>query len=154
MNFPPRRFAAVAVSQIGKATNLIQRNPVFHFPVKRPHHRVGIFLKSRDRDGTHPPAAILQRLRQIPMEKSNPRSDPGLRHRIEQPVIKIEPRLIQRAIALRINPRPRQGQPVIPDAELTHQRKILLEAVIVVAGHIQRVTLKNFPRHPGKTIPD
>jgi hypothetical protein len=42
----------------------------------------------------------------------------------------------------------------MPDAELAHQREVFLEPVVMVARHVQRVSIVHFARNARETVPD
>src|SRR4051812_6815681 len=71
------------------------------------------------------------------------RSDAVPLQRIEEPVIKIQSRLIDRLVSLRANARPRHRKSVITDSQPRHQRDIFFEPVIVITGHVERVAVQH-----------
>src|SRR5215469_1262705 len=53
-----------------------------------------------------PSAAIIERLREVPMIETNPRFDAGTQQRINQAIVEGEPRLVNNAAAGREDARP------------------------------------------------
>jgi len=56
--------------------------------------------------------------------------------------------------ALGLDPRPGDREPVGGDAELGHQRDVLLEPVVVVARHVARVAASDLAGGPAERVPD
>ena len=148
-----RRLATGAVAQPREAENLVQRDPVFHAVTIGAHNGVGVAGEGLRRAAHAPATAVLQHLRQVPVEHRHPRGDAVLLHRVEEPVVEIHALLVHRAVAVGQNARPRQRQPVIPDAELPHQGKILVEAPVMVAGRVERVAVEHGARLAAEGVP-
>src|SRR5262250_2240344 len=72
-----------------------------------------------------PAAALLERLRQIPMVERRKWLDAGFEQPIDQPIVEVQAGAIDAAIAFRQHTRPADREAVGLQAQLTHQRDIL-----------------------------
>ena len=145
--------AAGAVAKDREAPDFIERNPVLNPAGQGPYHGVGIGRERVDRRAGRPAATVLEGLREIPVEERYPGRDPVLGHRVDQAPVKIEPGLVERAVAAGEDPGPRDRKPVVPDAQRAHQGEILPEPVVVVAGDVERVAVQHLAGNARKTVP-
>ena len=115
-----------------------------------PGRKVGQFAV--DLDPALPAAELfLEGLGQVPVVQGDERLDPGFGQRVDQAVVEIESRLVDRGMALRKDPGPGHREPVGVASQVPHQRHVLLIAVVVVAGNVAAL------RHPslvGESVPD
>jgi hypothetical protein len=149
-----RGLGAIAVGQQGEAADLVERDPVLHLVAELLDDGVGIA-----REGVHggaggPAAAVFQRLRQVPVEERHPRRDAVLRHAGEKTVIEVQAGLVQLAVTVRVDARPGDRQAIGLDAQRGHQREVLVEAVVVVAGDVERVAAGDLAGDSREAIPD
>ena len=92
-----------------------------------------------------PAARVLQRLRQVPMEKRGIWGDVLFEERIHKAVIEVQARLVHGAHALGNNPRPGDGKAVGVQAQPRHEVHVFLIAVVVVYRNVARRAVANLP---------
>ena len=128
------RVHADRVPQHGHHVGLVDRAPVLD-PVPEPErHQGGVLGEAVGGLPVQPAAAVLERLRQVPVEQRGHRLHPGGEQLVDEPVVERQPLGVRPAAALGLDPRPGDGEPVAADAEVPHQRDVLAVAVVVVAG--------------------
>src|SRR5262245_41161618 len=100
-----------------------------------------------------PPAAILQRLRQVPVIERWERRDVVGDEVVEEPVVEVEALRIWRAAALRKYPRPRNGEPVRSGGERFHRPHVVSISVIVIVGDVAVVVVADLSRRVRERVP-
>src|SRR5271155_2662817 len=133
---------------------LVERRPVLDAVAQPPGNDSRIVSELTGDVAVHPPAAILQRLRQIPVVEAKPGSNPAGDESIDQAVVKIEAAVLDRAGAGRQNTRPRGREPIGVEAAAREPFDVLDPAVIVVASDIAGVAPLHPPRRVRIDIPD
>ena len=101
----------------------------------------------------HEPAALLERLRQIPVKQRAKRLDAGLEQSVDQAVIEREARGVDGATPLRQHARPRDAEAIRVQPELAHERDVVAIAMVVVASDITAVALENGALALAKHVP-
>ncbi len=151
---PAGREGAVAVSLPDETGHLVEGEPTLD-PVPQPaDHSLGIVAERVHRDPCQPAAPVLERLRQVPVEKRHPGCDPACQQRVDQPIVEVEPERVDRAIPLGEDSRPGDRQAIVTDPEVLHQGGVVLEAVVVVACHLGRLAGLDGTRPSGEAVPD
>ena len=150
----PGRELAMQIAAVGDDPWLVERDPVLHAAVERPVHQRCIVSEPVGDVGIQPTAAVIQRRRQIPVEQGRQRLDALAQQLVDQARIKIHTGLIDPALALGQHPRPTDAEAVGVQSELAHQRDVVLEAMVVVAGHVSGVAVVGHSRRVGEPGPD
>src|SRR5262249_56474676 len=101
-----------------------------------------------------PPAAILQRLRQVPMIERRERRDAVGDKVGDEPVVEVEALRIWRAGALREYPRPRNREPIRGGGERLHRLHVVSISVIVIVGDVAVVVVADLSRRMRERVPD
>src|SRR6516225_3748003 len=101
-----------------------------------------------------PAAAVLERLRQIPVVETNPRLDIGSHDRIDEPIVEFQSLLVWATPSFRQDARPRGRQTIGTDPQLAHQRHVLRPAMVMVASDVAVVTAENLAGEMAESIPD
>ena len=101
-----------------------------------------------------PAAQIVERLRQVPVIKAEPRLDPRGQERIDEPVVERQARFVRGPASERQNPRPGEREAVGGGAELLHQRHVVEVEVIVVAGDVAGIAVGNAALLAATRVPD
>jgi len=127
---------------------------MLHAIAERVGHDARVVAKIFGEVAIRPPAGILERLRQIPMIERHPRLDIAREHLVNHAPVKIEPLLINRSLAVRHDPRPRQRNPRRIKPKLSHQPNVIGIAMVKIASHVARIPMLNLPRRVRKPIPD
>ena len=149
-----RGLVAAAVAQGREAHDLVERDPVLDPVTERTYDRIGVRAERLGHDPRPPAAAVLQRLRQIPVKERHPRRDLLGEHRVDQTVVEVEPLLVERAVTRRKDPRPRHREAVVAHPQLAHEPEVFLVAVVVIAGHIRSVAAQHPAGLARETVPD
>lgn len=149
-----RRHPALQVTDPGRAQRLVQRRPVLH-PVAEALHHVGGVRREVLRGLPYGPAApVLEPLRQVPVVEGGERGDAGLQQTVHEPVVEVQPRLVDRPVAARHDARPGDREAVRVRAELLDQADVLGNPVVVVTGHIARVAVVDRAGGVRERVPD
>ena len=101
-----------------------------------------------------PSATIIERLRKIPVIKTNPSLDSGCQQGIDEPIVEGEPSLIDHPTAGREDARPGDRKPVGPGPELAHEGDVLGIAMVVVAGDVPGFAIGDAALLPAERVPD
>ena len=107
-----------------------------------------------DRRPVGPAAAILERLRQVPVVERHERLDAGGEQLVDEPVVEVEPGRVHLSAAVREDPGPRDGEPERADAELAHQRDVVAVPVVEVAGDRAAVAVADLAVGGAEAVPD
>ena len=150
----PRGVLAALVPERRDAPGLVVRHPVADTIAEPLGHRRGVERERLGRVTGAPSAPFLQRLRQVPVVKRHERPDAGLEERVDEPLVEIEPGVVDRAAAVGQNARPRDRETVRTDPERAHQGDVFAPAVIVIAGHARVRTIGDVPGDRREAVPD
>ena len=149
-----RRLADAPIGLDGEAADFIHGYPVLHPVPKGPHDGVRIGGEGLRDHARAPAPAVLESLRQVPVEHGHPRRDAVLEHRVGEALVEIKPALVELAVALREDARPCERKPVVPDPKVPHQGEILLVPVVVIAGGVEPVSVQDGAPAPREPVPD
>ena len=148
-----RRMLAAAVAEQREHRRLVEGRKPFD-PVAVPLAcDSGIVREPCGAVARRPAAEIVERLRQVPMIKTEPRLDARREQCIDQAVIECEAFFVRRTLAERQHPRPRHRKAISADTEIAHQRDVFRIAVIVVAGDVAGLAVVDMAG-ARKRIPD
>src|SRR5215831_13457329 len=100
-----------------------------------------------------PPAAILHRLRQVPVIERRERRDAVGDEVVDEPVVEVEALRIWRAGALRKYPRPRNREPIRSGAERLHRPHVVSISVVVIVGDVAVVVVADLSRRVRERVP-
>ncbi len=141
------------VTQPDKALRLVQGKEV-RDPVAEPLRRQ--LCKLRQPFGAfrvHPAAALVKRIRHIPVVQGDIRRNPVFQKRVDQLIVKLHARFVDLPRALRQQPRPGNRKTVCFQPHFLHQGDILPETVVVVARDISVMPAENMTRLVRVNIP-
>ena len=151
---PGRRQLLLRVAEQGRDVRLVDRAPVGH-PVAQP---VGddrrVLPEAQGGVPLEPAPGILEGLRQVPVVERRHRRDARLEQAVDEAVVEGEPRLVDRAAARGLHPRPRHREPVAVDPQAGHQGEVLGPAVVVVAGDVTGAAVDDPAGLRGEGVPD
>src|ERR1700722_6638853 len=88
------------------------------------------------------------------MKECRKRPDPSFYQFIDQTIVKVEAGGVRPPSACRQHARPGNREPVCLDTQTAHQRDVLLIPMVMVTGHIARVTMLHLSGRMGKDVPD
>ena len=115
---------------------------------------VGVVGEAQRGVASRPSAAVLQRLRQVPVVQREVRRDAAREQPVDEPIVKVEPARIDRAGAARLHARPRDREAIPLQAQLAHQIEVCGQAVIVVASDITVAAVGDRAGHAAEAVPD
>src|SRR5262245_23090027 len=101
-----------------------------------------------------PTAAILERLRQVPVIECRERGDAVGDKLVKEPVVEVEALWIRRAGALREYPRPGNREPIRSGSECFHRPHVVSVFVVMIVGDVAVVAVADLSRRVRKCIPD
>ncbi len=142
---------AMEIAFPDKRGTLIEGHPIRHFIRQSFHHdggKGGEILADR---GGEPTALLMDPQRQIPVVERDQRRDARGEQLVHQRPVEVQPLLVDLAL-LRHHPGPADGEAIGIQADLLHQRHVLPEAVIVVAGDLAAVSMGDMSVREG--VPD
>ena len=143
-----------AVAEERRAPRLVQGDPVRDHVAELLGDDGGVVGEPARGVAVEPAAAILQRLRQVPVVQRRPRGDALLEQRLRQAAVEVEAGAVGRSGAVGLDARPRDREPVRVEAEVGHQRDVLRPAVIVVVGDVAGAAVGDRAGDAGERVPD
>ncbi len=149
-----RRMDAVGMAEERKDGRLVERHPVLDAVAQlRCEHRGVVREPARDlRVGEA--TTVLQRLWQVPVEQVDQWLDARGQQRVHEPLVEVEPRLVDGAGPGGQDPRPADAEPIGARAQIGHQPDVIRIAVVVVAGDVARAAIGDRAWPAGKRVPD
>ena len=150
----PRRLGPVGVTEEGHDPRLVVGDPLRHGVPQLRRDERGVLGEAVRGVALAPAAAVLQRLRQIPVVERRDGLDPALEQAFGQPPVEVEARRVGRPAARRLHPRPGDREAVALEAQLGHQIQVGLPAAVVVARRLARVAVGHRARRRAEAIPD
>src|SRR5581483_10192147 len=101
-----------------------------------------------------PSALVRERLWEVPVEEVRERPDARVQQCVDEPVVEVEPRLVDAAAAVGEDTRPSDREAEGVDPQLSHQPHVLGEAVVEVARDRPRVAAADGARNGAEAVPD
>ena len=151
---PPGCVPPDAVAHERVRPRLVEGDPVADPVPESVRHDCRVLRHALDDHRVGPAAGILERLRQVPVVERGPGLDAAGEEAVDEPVVEVEPGLVHRAAARRLDPRPGDAEPVGPQPELRHQVEIRLPATVVVAGDVTGVPVARATGRVRVHVPD
>ncbi len=99
-------------------------------------------------------AAVLQRLRQVPVEQVDQRLDARVKQGVDEALVEVEAGLVDGAGPRRQDARPADAEAIGARPEVGQQPDVLWVAVVVVAGDVARGAVGDGARLAGEGVPD
>ena len=143
-----------SITQADEALRLIERDEILNAVAKAAGAERGIFLEPCRAVRIRPRAAVLESLRIVPMKERDEWADAVFKQSVDELIVEGDAFFVDLACAVGEKARPREGKTIVLDAELRHQLNIVTEAVVMVAGDIAGIAMKNFSVPMGERIPD
>mmetsp|Transcript_74243 Transcript_74243/g.209698 ORF Transcript_74243/g.209698 Transcript_74243/m.209698 type:complete len:290 (-) Transcript_74243:131-1000(-) len=143
------------VAQHGRAPRLVQRDPGPHQVPEGREAGPGVVLEVAN-DLPPQPAAVLvlEALGKVPVVEGHQRRYRLLLQLGEERPVELDGLGVRLAPAGRQQAGPGDGEAVRVQAQLFHQRDVLAELAVVVAGHLPRVPVPNLVGQRGEGVPD
>ena len=127
---------AHAVAEDRGDVGLVDRDPVLDAVGEPLAHDGGVLGEPVDGVAVEPAAVVLERLRQVPVVERDHRLLAVLEEGVDEAVVERQPLLVGRPAPGRLDARPGDREAVAARAELLHQRDVLVDPVVVVAGDL------------------
>lgn len=150
---PARRVHAVHVAAVDHHPGFVQRGPVPDAVAQARGDDARVVREPVRAIAGGPAAALVQRLRQVPVEQGRERRDAGREQAVDQPVVEVEPGSVHAAGALGQHAAPGDAEAVGAQAQFAHQRDILAPAPVVVAGDVAGVAACDAARLVREHVP-
>src|SRR5207245_5591133 len=138
----------------GDGLGLVAGDPIDHAITQAPPNLAGIRGKPCRRIGRRPPASLLQGLRKVQVIERGQWSNAVLQQRLDEALVEIETRRVQRTGSRRDHSGPADREPIAAQAKVGHQLHVLLPALVVVASHISGLAALDRTRFPAELVPD
>jgi hypothetical protein len=148
------RKVALLVAQHGDDPGLVVRSDPVEPVTQAGLHMAGVVDEAVHGVAVVPAAAVLQALRQVPVVQRRPGLDAALFQAIDQPLVEIQALGIELAVASRLHARPGDGEAVGVDAQRGDQVEVVVQAVVVVAGHVAVAGVGDGAGLPAEAVPD
>ncbi len=149
-----RSERALAVADDGRHPRLVERDPVADPIAERVEADPRVVGEGVGHAWAEPAAVLgLEREREVPVVERHPRRDPVLEERVDEVRIKPEAGLVRGAGSGRLDARPRDREPVGGQAKVGHERDVLAEARVVVAGDVAGVAVGDPAGRVGEGVP-
>ena len=150
----PGACTPLRMAQLDESRALVEREEALHPVAELVGDMAGVIRERLGGVAGFPAAAILQRLRQVPVIKRRERRDAVGDELVEQAIVEVEPLRIGRAGALRKYSRPRDREPIGGHAERLHRLHVVLVAMIVIGGDVAGVVVADLSRRVRERVPD
>ncbi len=148
-----RGEGAVQVAAVRDDPRLVERRPPRDAVVEGAEHDVRVVGEPRRDVAVEPPATIVHRRRQVPVEQRDERRDARLAQRIGEALVEVEPLRVDAPDALRQHPAPRHAEPVGRQTQFAHERRVLAPEAVVVARHVAGLAREHPSRSVGEPVP-
>ena len=110
-----RGEVAVAVAVADEAGDLVDREPAVDAVAQPLDDGLGIAAEGVDRLADEPAPPVFERLGQVPVEERDPGRDPSGEQGVDQAVVEVEARGIDRAVASGHDPRPGDREAIVAE---------------------------------------
>ena len=149
----PGRVLAPGVAEPGHDPRLVVRDPVADAVTETPADGIGVLDEPLCRRALRPASRVLERLRRIPVEEGRVGLDPLGEQLVDEPVVEVEPGLVDWPASGGNDARPRDREAEGVESELAHERDVLGIAVVEVARDCGGVAVAHLPRGHGEPVP-
>ena len=133
---------------------LVDREPVLNSGAERGRDRLRVVAEPARGVAIGPAAAVLQRLRQIPVVEGGVGRDPGRVQLVDEAAVEIETLGVGTTAPGGKDARPGDGEAIAAEAELAHERDVLRVPMEVIAGDIARVAVGDRAGGMAEDVPD
>ena len=151
---PPGRVLAPCMPDPRADPRLVVRDPVADAVSEPAGHRLRVFHERLGSRARRPAAGVFERLRGIPVEERRERFDPVREELVDEPVVEVEPGLVDAPSPVREHARPGDRETECVEPELAHQRHVVAKAVVEVARHVARIAVADLAGRRAEPVPD
>ncbi len=150
----PRRMDAVGMAEEGEDGRLVERHPILDTVAQVRREQRGVVGEPAHDLRVGEAAAVLQRLRQVPVEQVDQRLDARAEQGVDEALIEVEAGLVDGASPRGQDARPADAEAICARPQIGHQPDVLWVAVVVVAGDVARAAVGDGARLAGEGVPD
>nr|WP_276330829.1 hypothetical protein [Rathayibacter rathayi] len=147
-----RRLACEHIALEHHRRGLIEGDPVSDPVAEPPAQLEGQVAEAERGVAVHPAAA--ERRRSVTVMQGQCDADARLGERVEQAVVEAERAAVDRPTSVGLQPRPRDREPQLVDAEIDQQREIFTPAQEEVGGDLGSRLLGDRSAPQGEVVPD
>ena len=142
------------MAEEGEHGRLIERHPILDTVAQVRREQRGVVGEPAHHLRVGEAAAVLQRLRQVPMEEVDQRLDARAKQGVDEALVEVEAALVDGAGPHGQDARPADAEAVCARAQVGHQSDVLWVAVVVVAGDVAGAAIGDGARLAGEGVPD
>ena len=144
---------AVGVAEEGEDGRLVERHPVLDAIAQVRREERGVVAEPAHDLRVGEAAAVLQRLRQVPVEQVDQRLDARVEQGVDEALVEVEARLVDGAGPRGQDARPADAEPVCARPELGHEADVLRVPVVVVTRDVARAAIGDRARLGARRCP-
>ena len=133
---------------------LVLRDPVAHAIPEPGRDDFDVLRERLHRVAGRPPAAVLERLRKVPVVEGHVRVDARGEEVVDEAVVVVEAGRVHAPGPVGKDARPRDREAKGVEPQLADQAEVLRPSVVRVAGDRARVACHDVPGHVAEAIPD
>ena len=145
---------AVGVAEEGKDGRLVERHPILDPVAQARCEQRGVVGEPAHDLRVGEAAAILQRLRQVPVEQVDQWLDTRAKQGIDEALVEVEAGLVDGAGPRGQDARPADAEAIRARPQIGHQPDVLRVAVVVIAGDVAGAAIGDRARPAGEGVPD
>ncbi len=149
-----RSVVAPPVADPGRDPRLVDRDPAVDAVAEAAGDGADVLLERVDGPPRRPAAFVLEHLREIPVVERRERPDARGQQRVDEPVVEVEPALVDGAAPLRQHARPGDRETEGVEPELAHERHVVAVTVIEVARDLAGVAVPDLAGRRREPVPD
>ena len=149
-----RRVRALDVAVVHDHPRLVQRDPPAHAVAEPLDDGGGVVREAGGCVGVEPPAAVVERRREVPVVERRERLDAVLQQLVNEAVVEGEARPVDAAGAAGQDAAPGDGEAVGVQPQVGHERDVGRHPAVVVAGDVAGVAVDGAPRGVREAVPD
>nr|ACR50752.1 conserved hypothetical protein [Streptomyces longisporoflavus] len=149
-----RRHPSLQMADPRGAQRLVEGRPVLDPVAQTLGDDGGVGGEVLGRLAGRPAAAVLERLREVPVVERGEGGDARLQQAVHQPVVEGDPGLVHRPVPAGDDTRPGEREAVRADPEPLHEADVLGHPVVVVTGDVPGVAVVDLARGVGEGVPD
>ena len=142
------------MAEEGKDGRLVERHPILDAVAQGRREQRGVVGEPAHDLRVGEAAAVLQRLRQVPMEQVDQWLDARVEQGVDEALVEVEAGLVDGAGPRGQHARPADAEAIGARPQVGHQPDVLRVAVVVVAGDVAGAAIGDRARLAGEGVPD
>ena len=142
------------MAEEGKDGRFIERHPILDPVTEGRREQRGVIGEPADDLRVGEAAAVLQRLRQVPMEQVDQWLDARRQQGVNEALVEVEARLVDRAGPRGQHARPADAEAIGARPQIGHQPDVFRVAVVVITRDIAGAAIRDRAGSAGEGVPD